>query len=131
MGRANGEEPIARVSSRPARTDSDDGDKSARSEGRRRRCKFPGRRCRVRFRVDGRLIVNPAHRAGFQSREILRAPDGSFTITVSPVVAPGNWLPTGHVENLQLVLRLYDTPLTTAADFTNMDMPSIDKVSCG
>jgi hypothetical protein len=31
---------------------------------------------------------------------------------------------------VQLVLRLYDTPLTTATDFVNIDMPRIDKVRC-
>jgi len=82
------------------------------------------------YDAEGRLMVNPAHRSGFQSREILRHPDGSFSISVSPDVATGNWLPTARLENLQLVLRLYDTPLTTATDFVNIDMPRIDKVQC-
>jgi hypothetical protein len=79
---------------------------------------------------EGRLMVNPAHRPGFHSRDILRRPDGSFSIVGSPDVEPGNWLPTARVDAVQLVLRLYDTPLTTASDFTNIEMPSIDKVRC-
>lgn len=80
---------------------------------------------------EGRLMVHAAHRAGFHSREILRQPDGSLVITVSPDVEPGNWLPTNRTKQLQLVLRLYDTPLTTATEFVNIDMPRIDKVRCG
>jgi hypothetical protein len=82
------------------------------------------------YDTDGRLMINPAHRSGFQSREILRQPDGRFSIVVSPDVEPGNWLPTARLDRLQLVLRLYDTPLTTATEFVNIDMPRIAKVRC-
>lgn len=80
---------------------------------------------------DGRLMVNPARRTGFHSREIVRRPDGSFVITVSPEVAPGNWLPVGRrVDRLRLVLRLYDTPLTTGSRIADLTMPDIRKVGC-
>lgn len=79
---------------------------------------------------DGRLMANAARRTGFHSREILRRPDGRFTIAISPDVVPGNWLPIAPVENFQLILRLYDTPLTTATDFVDIDMPHIEKVRC-
>jgi len=82
------------------------------------------------YDAEGRLIANPAHRSGFHSREILRHPDGTFTIAISPDVEPGNWLPTARLKELQLVLRLYDTPLTTATEFVNIDMPEIDRVRC-
>lgn len=82
------------------------------------------------YNAEGRLMVNAARRYGFHSRDILRQPDGGFSIIVSPDVEPGNWLPTERFDNLQLVLRLYDTPLTTASEFTNVEMPSIDKVRC-
>lgn len=82
------------------------------------------------YDAEGRLMVSPARRPGFHSREIIRRPDGSFQITVSPDVEPGNWLPTAHSGDLQLVLRLYDTPLTTATEFTNIDMPRIARVRC-
>ena len=82
------------------------------------------------YDAEGRLMVNPAHRSGFHSREIVRRPDGSFSIIASADVTPGNWLPTARLEDLQFVLRLYDTPLTTATDFSNIDMPRIDRVRC-
>lgn len=79
---------------------------------------------------DGRLMVNAARRSGFHSREIVRRPDGSFVIAVSPEVAPGNWLPVGRVGHFRLVLRLYDTPLTTGSRIADLTMPDIRKMSC-
>jgi len=80
---------------------------------------------------DGHLMVNAARRSGFHSREILRRPDGRFEIVVSQNVGPGNWLPIAQVENFQLILRLYDTPLTTASEIVDVDMPHIERVRCG
>ncbi|SDB31294.1 DUF1214 domain-containing protein [Bauldia litoralis] len=78
---------------------------------------------------DGRLMANAAQRQGFHSREILRRTDGSFDIVVSPDVQPGNWLPIAGAERFKLVLRLYDTPLTTGtpADST---MPDVRREQC-
>jgi len=79
---------------------------------------------------DGRLMVNVAHRPGFHSREIVREGDGGFVILVSSTVKPGNWLPIGTVERFRLVLRLYDTPLTTGSQIASLVMPAIRKTSC-
>jgi hypothetical protein len=78
----------------------------------------------------GRLMANVAHRSGFHSREIVRRADGSFVVIVSPTVQPGNWLPTAPVESIKLVLRLYDTPLTTGNQIADLTMPVISRVSC-
>ncbi len=79
---------------------------------------------------DSELISNPASRTGFHSREILRHPDGSFSIIVSGLVQPGNWLPIGTATNLILVLRLYDTPLTTGLIVVEQTMPTIVAGAC-
>lgn len=63
---------------------------------------------------DGRLIGNALNRHGFTSQEIVRNLDGSFEIAIAPRARPGNWLPTGGVERIMLVLRLYDTPVGVA-----------------
>ena len=78
----------------------------------------------------GRLMVNVARRPGFHSREIVRAADGKFQISVASSVAPGNWLPIAPVERFGLVLRLYDTPLTTGSQIADLAMPTIHPVSC-
>jgi hypothetical protein len=79
----------------------------------------------------GHLMTNAAHRQAFHSREILRRPDGSFDIAVSTVVRPGNWLPIGPVERFKLVLRLYDTPVTTGSQIAGLTMPEIIAERCG
>jgi hypothetical protein len=78
----------------------------------------------------GRLMVNPARRSGFHSREIVRLEGGSFVITTSPNVSPGNWLPTAPVERFSLVLRLYDTPLTSGGRAADLVMPDIRMAGC-
>ena len=65
------------------------------------------------------------------SREVLRHADGSFEITVSADVAPGNWLPVARVDGFKLVFRLYDTPLTTGAQLADSTMPEIIRERCG
>lgn len=82
------------------------------------------------YDTEGRLMVNPARRSGFHSREIVRRPDGSFTIAVAAEVKAGNWLPVGAVERFQLVLRLYDTPLTSGNRITDLVMPEIRMGAC-
>lgn len=78
----------------------------------------------------GLLVPNVSNRTGFHSRELLRTPDGNFAITVSPEVWPGNWLPSGGTLPLRLVLRLYDTPLTTGLMPAGLALPSITRGDC-
>ena len=79
---------------------------------------------------EGRLMVNVARRPGFHSREIVRNADGTFVIAVSSSVESGNWLPIASVDAFNLVLRLYDTPLTTGSQIASLVMPAIRKVAC-
>jgi len=78
----------------------------------------------------GHLMPNAAGRTGFLSREILRRPDGDFVITLAGDVAPGNWLPIAPVDRFKLVLRLYDTPLTTGSQLAGVTMPRIIAGAC-
>lgn len=82
------------------------------------------------YDADGLLMPNPARRTGFHSQEILRDGSGGFVITISADVAPGNWLPIGRPEHFDLVLRLYDTPLTTGSQITDLVMPAVHRVGC-
>lgn len=82
------------------------------------------------YDTEGRLMANAAQRQGFHSREILRRSDGSFEIAVSVDVQAGNWLPISRVESFILVLRLYDTPLTTGGTLSDSTMPEIIRVTC-
>ncbi|MEJ8571315.1 DUF1214 domain-containing protein [Microbaculum marinum] len=77
------------------------------------------------------LISNPSRRNGFNSTGILRKPDGSFEIVISPRARPGNWLPSDeHAGKLRLVFRLYDTPIATGGSVADIEMPVIERGRC-
>ncbi len=83
------------------------------------------------YNLNGGLVANAIHRYGFTSEEIVRESNGRLTITVAPQARPGNWLPTGGIENFVLVWRLYDTPIGVAT--TTMQegpMPAIARKGC-
>ena len=79
---------------------------------------------------EGRLISNAAQRLGFHSREIVRRGDGSFEIAISADVQPGNWLPVARNDPFQIVLRLYDTPLTTGGTPAESTVPTVERLGC-
>jgi len=81
--------------------------------------------------ADLSLIANPTRRYSFNSTDILRNPDGSFEIIVSPRARPGNWLPSDdRAGDLRLVFRLYDTPIATGGSVTDIEMPVIRRGAC-
>jgi hypothetical protein len=50
---------------------------------------------------------------------------------VAPCARPGNWLPTGGIEQFVLVWRLYDTPIGVATRTTKEGpMPAIVRKGC-
>ncbi len=79
---------------------------------------------------NGRLMANAARRTGFHSREILRRQDGSFVVSVSSRVQPGNWMPVSSDGPFSLVFRIYDTPLTTGGEASDTIMPRIVLEDC-
>lgn len=77
-------------------------------------------------------VENPADRYGFRSSEILRAGDGSFSVSVAAEPQPGNWLPVGKPGRFALALRLYDSPLAaTVSDVDRAAAPKVTRISCG
>ena len=80
---------------------------------------------------EGRLVPNTIDRHGFTSEEIVRDGDGRFAIMVAPLARPGNWLPTGGIEQFVLVWRLYDTPIGVASRTAKEGpMPAIVRKGC-
>lgn len=85
----------------------------------------------VALDLNYRLVATLAGRTVLTSQHLLRRPDGSFTITASPFARDGNWLPTSPLaKGLILVLRLYDTPLSTGTGVADVDMPTIVRGRC-
>ena len=81
---------------------------------------------------DGRRPLADAEtRDAFTSSEVLRRSDGRFEIALAPRAHPGNWLPTGDRERgFVLMLRLYDTVLSTAGSLDPGLLPAIVGDGC-
>jgi hypothetical protein len=83
------------------------------------------------YDAQGRLVANTPERHGFTSTEILREADGRFAINIGPRARPGNWLPSGGIEQFVLVWRLYDTPIGVASLTTKEGpMPAVVRKGC-
>ncbi|MGO9487293.1 MAG: DUF1214 domain-containing protein [Rhodomicrobium sp.] len=83
------------------------------------------------FTADGEIMPNKTGRSGFSSANILAAPDGRFTVRLSPDVQPGNWIPAarGTRVTLQLsILRPFnpDNVLKSGSDI----LPEITLLEC-
>jgi len=79
---------------------------------------------------DGSLIDTPLQRNGFTSREVMRGAQGTFSIVVSHRARPGDWLPVGPSGRFILVMRLYDTPLSSANSIVEPVLPDITRERC-
>ncbi len=83
------------------------------------------------YNVQGDLVANSVHRYGFTSEEIVRHPDGHFSVVVAPRANPGNWLPTGGIERYILAMRFYDTSVgVSTKEGREIPMPVITTRSC-
>jgi hypothetical protein len=56
------------------------------------------------FTPDGQTMPNKTGRSSFSSANIIAAPDGTFTVRLSPDVQPGNWIPASRGN--RVILRL-------------------------
>lgn len=79
---------------------------------------------------DGSLIANPADRFSFNSTEMTRRPDGSFTMRISPAAQPGNWIPISGSGSFFLLLRLYNAGPSLSNNLAGARLPSITRGTC-
>ncbi|KQT55261.1 MULTISPECIES: DUF1214 domain-containing protein [unclassified Aureimonas] len=83
------------------------------------------------FGLDGRVVQPGAGRPGWLvSRNIIRAEDNSFTATVGPRAAPGNWLSVQGSGSFVLTLTLYDTPASSSSGLGDLEMPNLVREAC-
>ncbi len=83
------------------------------------------------FKASGELMPNKTGRSGFSSTNILAAPDGTFTVRLSPNVQPGNWIPAARSNRVTLRLDILrplnpDSLLQSGSDI----LPEITLVEC-
>lgn len=83
------------------------------------------------YNNDGELIVrdNILVSAIF-SRNMVRFPDSSFVVKISRSPKSSNWLPLVGEGTFKLVLRLYDTPITSNSGVIDPQMPRITLLGC-
>jgi hypothetical protein len=71
-------------------------------------------------------------RSSMTSAEVLREPDGKFSIVLSREARPGNWMQLPKAGPFSLVLRLYDTPAATgSAALDPAAFPPVERLECG
>lgn len=80
--------------------------------------------------LNGELVESASGTAALGSDTLLRAPDGSFEIALSPKPQTGNWIPTDGAERFRIVIRLYDTSARTGTELTTLFMPRIIRDRC-
>jgi hypothetical protein len=78
----------------------------------------------------GRRVENPMEREGFTSQEVVRGPGGVTVIALSTLAQAGNWLPVPQGQRYQLVLRYYDTPLSTTTTLVRPILPQLERGVC-
>ena len=79
----------------------------------------------------GQLVVNDTELvSAVYSGNIVRYTDSSFAVKISDKPSSGNWLPTQGEGNFKLVLRLYDTPITSNSGVIDPQMPRIKLIGC-
>lgn len=76
-------------------------------------------------------VAGPSERYAYTSSDVLRFVDQPLAINVSRAARSGNWLPTGAQRAFVLMLRLYDTGLSTVGSKLDAAaMPQIRRVAC-
>lgn len=76
------------------------------------------------------LASGSANESHLISHKMLRSTDGRFSLTVGPSLAGGNWLAVAGSGPYQLILRLYDSPITSTRGIVDPEMPSIELLGC-
>lgn len=79
---------------------------------------------------DQPMKTDPELPSAINAWTVLRQPDSSFVIHVSPVAQPDNWLATRRVGAFKLVLTLLDTPTAGSSGLIDLAMPTIVKTGC-
>lgn len=79
---------------------------------------------------DQPMKIAPELPAATNAWTVLRQPDSSFVIHVSPVAQPDNWLAIRRSGAFKLVLTLLDTPTAGSSGVIDLAMPKIIKTGC-
>lgn len=85
----------------------------------------------VTYEDSGRPVAPaPGGRSSIYSNAVIHFPNGTFMIDVSRYPRPGNWLAVSGDGSFRIVLRIYDTPITSSAGAERPPMPQIVREEC-
>lgn len=85
----------------------------------------------VAYTPDGAAVTpSPGGTSAKYSGNLMRFPDASFVINISRSPMSGNWISIQGNGNFKLVLRLYDTPVTSSSGLIEPVMPKILQTGC-
>jgi len=70
-------------------------------------------------------------KTGIYSGSLIRFPNSSFKIALGDFPQSGNWMPLSGEGSFKLILRLYDTPISSDIGVSTPNMPSIQLENCG
>jgi len=69
--------------------------------------------------------------AGLTDADVLTDEAGKLSITASPQVSSGNWLRLPQQARFELILRFYDTPVSSSiSQLDPAALPRIDRLAC-
>jgi hypothetical protein len=74
---------------------------------------------------DHHLIRNPQNRYSYNSANIAKNADGTWTVHLSNTERPGNWIPTGDGKRFELFLRMYNPAPAVLKDVGSVNVPRI------
>ncbi|MEL6289990.1 MAG: DUF1214 domain-containing protein [Pseudomonadota bacterium] len=78
----------------------------------------------------GNLMDNPVSRHAYNASTVLRAPDGSYRITLSTQPMPGNWLPVDSDYQVELVFRMFRSATSTRDEDVTRALPRVQRIGC-
>ncbi|PCH46692.1 MAG: DUF1214 domain-containing protein [Hyphomicrobiales bacterium] len=81
--------------------------------------------------IDGSIVGTPSGGAAtIHSRNIIRQSSGKIVVMTGPFMSGGNWVETSGKGPYELVLRLYDTQITSTSGLLDPEMPEIILMGC-
>ena len=77
-------------------------------------------------------VPNTENRSSWNSVSVPRADDGTWVINVSPTPQEQSWLPTQDTpdKTFELMIRVYNPSDATRARLPNIELPTVERVSC-
>jgi len=84
------------------------------------------------YSPDGSILkFNGETPSALLSSDTVRAQDFAIRIKVGRTPSSGNWLKLDGKGKFKMIMRLYDTPITSSAGIGAPSMPNISRLECG